>query len=216
MRRAPLPTPGQLAGRRQTIERTDDTRRVPSWSESRSKARLRPPASAVTGSDQARLNSCLEVAYRWFNSGLHRLPGQVVAAKHKVDGQTWEVLPGTQAGVDNTCMRTRGKHGYASSTHASGDKTFIEDQRIGLADLATKRVVTGKPGLVIGDAIDGTAAEEKPAADRMGIISRCDFAAAFCDCIEARLYREHDHQPGRKQNPALVWSIRMQVDDRSR
>ena len=163
-----------------------------------------------------RLDTPLKVADRRFNAGLHRFAGQVVTAKHDVYSETREVLLRTQAGIDNARMRASRKYRYTPASHTGRDEAFVHDQRIWFASVPMKRVVTGKTSLVAGDAIDRAAAEEEAIADGMGIISRLDFSAARCEDIEGRLRRKHDHQPARQENPALIRTVRMQINDRSR
>src|SRR5215471_16884276 len=76
-------------------------------------------------------------------------------------------------------------------------------------------MVTDEASLVGCDAIDRSAPKKEPTANRMGIGFGSDFAAGVCQDLEGGLQRKHDHRSARQQDPALVGSVRMQIDDRS-
>src|SRR5215470_19719025 len=104
-------------------------------------------------------------------------------------------------------MRAGRKHGYTSAGYTGRDKTLIHDQRIRRAIRTSEGVVAGEAGLIRRDAVDRTTTEKVASADGMRLIARDDLAASLRDVFECGFLREHDHQPARQENAALVWPV---------
>src|SRR3954447_420862 len=68
--------------------------------------------------------------------------------------------------------------------------------------------------LVRSHPIDAAAGEEKTLEKRMLLRLPDDVPAGTLELIEARLLREQDHRPGRQHDSALVWPVRVHIDER--
>jgi hypothetical protein len=138
----------------------------------------------------------------------------MVTAEHGIDGEIWKVFSCSEASIDDACMRARGDYGYPSAWHTGRDEALIHDQWIRRAVLPAKAVVTDETSLVAGYTIDLTAPKEKAATDGMGIIAGDHLAPGLRDAFESGLLRQHNHQPVRQQDAALIRPIWMKIDNR--
>ena len=69
--------------------------------------------------------------------------------------------------------------------------------------------MAGETRLILGDAINCTAAEEEAVADRMGIVSGQDLTAGLREGVQGRFLRQQKYHPARQEKAALVGPVRV-------
>src|SRR3954469_6872912 len=109
----------------QHVRRADDARPVPPRGKCARERRLRPPARAVSGSDDARTDAILQVRDRGLDAHLHFLAAQVIPAEHDVDGYIGELALRPEAGIHHARVRTGREHGDAAAAHDGGDEPLV-------------------------------------------------------------------------------------------
>ena len=125
----------------------------------------------------------------------------MIPAEDDVDRHAREPLLRAEAGVDDPGMGARRQHRDPAPTHLSGQKPFVDDERIGHDNVASvgasteaERMVADEPGLVGSRALDGATAEEATTTEQVIVGMEFDRAAGCLQRCQGRLLGQHDER----------------------